>query len=409
MKEKKIDNRIARSGGSRFWKAALLTVAAGSFIFVVMSRFIVVVGEKNGKLLGSMYKIEEEDFDNPRLQLLRKRERLDDVVASGRTQFEKFVLLRQWTRKLWKGEKGGQFYYPPWDAVEIIDLARKIDNEGFCAQFAIVFLQACQSLGLHARYVDLPDHFVVAVWSDEFNDWVIMDPTADIHYEKNGFPLGGHDLLEAYWNNKVRGIFKVGSDGSRKHIKKEDIAQYRIFSIMLSANQIREPVQIIQNGVKKILVLDKNYKNYPVIGKDTLSFCGMFLAWKEDGRPELSNKIMSGEAADFEYPENQSIIEHSVLDPKRGIVRLRLFADNSPTFKTFMLKGDREGWSEVPNKVEVTLHPGVNKISAKIITQYGWEGPTSYIKLYYKPRWFPKTADETKKHYTLSQSEEVAE
>ena len=122
--------------------------------------------------------------------------------------FEKIVLLRKWAHSQWKA--GPSFYYPPWDAVEILDLARQHHNYGFCAQYGIVFLQACQSLGLHARYVDLPGHFVVGVWSDDYNKWVIMDPYNDIHFEQDGIPMKGRDICTAYWKN-VKNIYKVDS------------------------------------------------------------------------------------------------------------------------------------------------------------------------------------------------------
>ena len=112
------------------------------------------------------------------------------VTAPGKSEFEKIVLLRKWVRDQWEGTSN--FYYPPWDAVEILDLARKHGNSPFCAQYGIVFLQCCISLGIPARYVDLPGHFVVEVWSNEYNRWVLMDPTHDIHYEKKGIPVKGH-------------------------------------------------------------------------------------------------------------------------------------------------------------------------------------------------------------------------
>ena len=163
--------------------------------------WVIVTDEKNGEFFTSSYWLTEDPPSHPRLQELRRREKLDNVVAAGRTQFEKIVLLRGWVSRQWKSSN--QFYYPPWDALEILDLARRHDNRGFCAQYGVVFLQACQSLGLHARYVDLPGHFVVGVWSDEHNRWVIMDPDNDVHYEKNGRPLRGRDLLDAYWDERL--------------------------------------------------------------------------------------------------------------------------------------------------------------------------------------------------------------
>ena len=128
-----------------FVSVAILAV----FIFFAQSNFILITSLKNGEYSLGRYVFQEEDFSHPRLKLLRSREHLDEVVSSGKTQFDKIVLLRNWASKQWKA--GSCFYYPPFDAVEILDLARKNKNYGFCAQYAVVFLQACQSLGIPCK------------------------------------------------------------------------------------------------------------------------------------------------------------------------------------------------------------------------------------------------------------------
>src|SRR5258705_550633 len=186
---------------------AILLLATGLIGWVAQSEIVLVTSEQNGEIAVTSRALREDDFRNARLQLLRSRERLDEVVSAARTQFEAIVLLRAWARRQW--EPGGTFYYPPWDAVEILDLARKYDNRGFCAQYAVLLLQACQSMGIHARYVDLPGHFVVAAWSDDFDRWVVMDPTNDISYEKDGVPMRGRDLYRAYWRDDIGGLVEL--------------------------------------------------------------------------------------------------------------------------------------------------------------------------------------------------------
>src|SRR5262249_45322567 len=153
--------------------------------------------------------LSEDDFHHPRLQLLRSREKLDEVTAGARTQFQAALRLRAWAHRQW--QPGVSFYYPPWDAVEILDLARQHGNHGFCAQYAVVYLQACQSMGIHARYVDLQGHFIVAIWSDDFNRWIAMDPMYDLHYERYGIPMRGGELHRAYTTGNVDGVEKVDS------------------------------------------------------------------------------------------------------------------------------------------------------------------------------------------------------
>src|SRR5260221_10239247 len=111
--------------------------AAGLMGFLAQSEIVLVTGEQNGELAVPSYVFKEDDFENPRLRLLRSRESLDRIVSPAKSQFETILMLRAWAHMQWVA--GGSFYYPPWDAVEILDLARKHGNRGVCAQYAIVF------------------------------------------------------------------------------------------------------------------------------------------------------------------------------------------------------------------------------------------------------------------------------
>src|SRR5262245_28558618 len=88
------------------------------------AEFVQVIKLKNGRVFAGRYRVQEENWDHPRLQLLRTREKLDQVIAGGNREFDKIILLRKWAHDQWKGNRA-RFYYPPWDAVEILDLARQ--------------------------------------------------------------------------------------------------------------------------------------------------------------------------------------------------------------------------------------------------------------------------------------------
>src|SRR4051794_10114005 len=107
-------------------------LAAAAFVWLWGTPMTLVTQESNGEWLASAYRLKEDSFDHPRLALLRSRERLDDVVAAGHSEFDKIVLLRKWAHDQWS-YRGDAFYYPAWDAVEILDLARGLGNKGFCA------------------------------------------------------------------------------------------------------------------------------------------------------------------------------------------------------------------------------------------------------------------------------------
>ena len=365
---------------------AFTVVAAVLFGWLAQTEILLVTSERNGEFPVSPYALREDDFHHPRLQLLRGREKLDDVVSAAKTQFEKIVLLRRWAHRRWK--MGASFYYPPWDAVEILDLARKHGNNGFCEQYAIVFLQACQSMGIHARYVDLPGHFVVAVWSDEFNRWVVMDPTHDLHYERDGVPMRGRDLYRAYWTRDNGEVLKVDSEGRRKAVSRDDLSNYRLYSIGLLANQLSEPVEVKCNGVWRTLVLARAYWTYPKIGRDRLEITTEFLAWRSpDAEESFPHRVETRDQDDFRYALNQTIMFLANERLTNRILKVALLSNNSPTFERFLIRSEESAtWVPIPSTtIKWLLHPGMNELSARIETRDGWEANVSSMRMFYKP------------------------
>lgn len=373
----------------------LVYVAAGValaalLLWVAQSEIVLVTAEENGEISTSSYVLEEDDFRHPRLQLLRTREKLDELIGGTPRQFEAAIRLRAWTRRQW--EPGGEFYYPPWDAVEILDLAREHRNQGFCAQYAIVFLQACQSMGIHARYVDLPGHFVVAIWSDDFDRWVLMDPMNDLHYEKDQKPMRGRGLYRAYWAKNADGIEQVDSKGMRRPVNLADLEHYRLISIDTSANQLTEPVQVRINGVWKTLAHSDDYLAYPKVGRDQLMIESGFLAWRsgEAGAERFAERPETTEDDDFRYAMNQTIVLLANARVRGQILKVALLRQNSPTFARFQIRSEAStDWVASPSDtVKWLLHPGRNEIQARIETRDGWKGPASILSLYYKPPLF---------------------
>jgi hypothetical protein len=77
-------------------------------------------------------------------------------------------------------------YYPQWDALEI--LKRQPDGRpvgGFCQQYNILFLQACESFGFVGRDISIScgtlgrpttvGHEAVEIWSNQFKKWIWVD------------------------------------------------------------------------------------------------------------------------------------------------------------------------------------------------------------------------------------------
>lgn len=365
-------------------------VAVVALILLWRQPLMLVTHQENGEWLASTYRLEEDAPSHPRLKLLRQREKLDDVIAPGKTEFEKIVLLRHWVHSQWTYHNK-PFCYPAWDAVEILDLARRIGNEGFCAQYAIVLLQACQSLGLHARYVELPGHFVVAVWSDDYNRWVVMDPLNDFYFERNGEPLVGRALCRAYWTKNFKGIVHVAFDGTRTPVTLADLEVYKKYSIVPRANQLTDPAEIIvDDQPRRQLRLEKDFHRYPIVGRNRITIASPYIAWKDSRAKEYFEDMpMSDDEDEFTYRMNQSFVFVARRNLKHGLAKLILWSENTPDFKEFLYRINGGEWKTSDSKeIFWALDPGRNEIQVRARTEAGWLTKISRCSIFYKPAWW---------------------
>jgi hypothetical protein len=142
-----------------------------------------------------------ESFDAPGLRELRERERLDEVIAGAKQPFERALLLKDWVAAQWPHSNPNP--YPPWNANIILDWIRSGKTGGFCGQYSQVLLQSLASVGMTARYVEIGGdwnpvaHFVIEVWSNQYNKWVVLDADYNIHFERDGIPLSALEVHDA--------------------------------------------------------------------------------------------------------------------------------------------------------------------------------------------------------------------
>ena len=172
-----------------------------------------------------------DSFENPKLKELRTRHGLDAVVAPGNDEFERQILLLDWTHRQFK-----KFGHPSKDAHGALEILRAID-EGhtfFCSQYAQVLVSAAASLG----WVDRPlalrrhqgvnrvggstEHSVTEIWSNQHRKWVMLDPTSNLHLEKDGVPLNAVEIRqEWFYRGGTNLVFVVGKE--RKRYRKADL------------------------------------------------------------------------------------------------------------------------------------------------------------------------------------------
>lgn len=183
----------------------------------VSSESKLIVSEvRNHPFVRSSFSFVHEDPAFSELQDFRRQFNLDKVVEGTKTEWEKIKRLRSWTAGSW------DWFLPnsefddllSWDAKKILSgpvaKGNLSQRGGNCLHYAIVFAQACQSLGIPARIVNTNyaiwgGHELVEVWSRDYGKWIMADPNFDSMFydKKTGVPLNIlelHDLfLETYY------------------------------------------------------------------------------------------------------------------------------------------------------------------------------------------------------------------
>jgi hypothetical protein len=140
---------------------------------------------------------------SPRLKRLREHYRLGEVVAAGKTEMERLMLLRHWVRNQWHNawEGGADAWMPPWDALVILADKDRPDCLTMCTHYAAVFTQCAQALGWNARHCILDHHCVSEVFVVEHAKWAMIDTgntkargDLTLHFERRGVPLSALEL-----------------------------------------------------------------------------------------------------------------------------------------------------------------------------------------------------------------------
>jgi hypothetical protein len=154
------------------------------------------------------YPLQVEHWSEPKVAALRRQENLDRVVEGSSGEFDRFRRLLSWTRRQWP--VGDPEPYPLCNGIDILAAIRSGKTGGFCGQYSYLLADALKSFGYFSvRYVELenPDgasHFAVEAWSNEFDKWVLLDPTYAAYYtDGSGVPENALELHEAWVSKRT--------------------------------------------------------------------------------------------------------------------------------------------------------------------------------------------------------------
>jgi len=310
-----------------------------------------------------------------RLRILRERWNLGEVVAAGRTEFEKAVLLRQWVREQWDGWRMGACHFTtPWDSLVILEMCSRDLAHGMCTHYSTVFVHCAAALGMVARHVIIRGHCCAELYSNDHQKWVLMDPGGDAnhsrrstyHCERDGTPLSALETHRAWASGNWHDVRLVGHRA--EEFQTEDrIAHLSHFFI---ANRSDQMVSL--------------HPGEPEHGMSSYRYDG-YLWWKDADTPVLPMfSHWSGREGDFYWSVNRTRI-HLLRGRERGAVEVQL-ETATPNFRRYLAAFDNAPAEERGAAFLWNLHAGDNRLSVRAENAFAVPGPEAAVVVRFDPR-----------------------
>ena len=320
-------------------------------------------------------------FDNPKLRQLREKYRLDDVVAPGKDEFDRQVLLLDWVNHRFR--KFGRPDSPARGAGEILE-AIDSGHTFFCAHYADVFVSAAASMGWVDRALALrrPDnvgegsteHSSTEIWSNQYCKWVMFDPTFAMYVEKDGVPLSAFEVRQEWFYRDGRDIVFV-LDKQRIRRRKSDMPVFRSrhegFGDLVLDGGALNPYAFIG------YIPNTNFMD------GEIDYGRMFITKDKlcDGTKWHTRDNPVDPATEPYFPIGQAALTLT-SDGEAVRVSVRTL---TPSFKTFLMRTDGGEWTPAGDSIAWKLHPGSNRLDVKTVNLFGVEGPVSIAEIGLSP------------------------
>jgi hypothetical protein len=333
-----------------------------------------------------------EDPNSPKMKNLRQKYKLDEVVAGGRTEFEKLVLLRNWVSKQWRFQSP-KSHYPAWDADEILTL-----KAGICVQYAIVYMECATALGYQTRFFlgnnYATGHEVTEVWSDDYKKWVFMDPTESRHYvdPRTGTPLSVLEIrdliLATYYEGKTAGPDthpqkRVTSDliaacyGTQTTPGPVELRRRRDYDSQNGKFYVPAGLWMVLRYLPRNNFLSQPYPVPLTEGASDWDYPDFWM-WN-DGRnlTQYRYRNFTARRSDLAWTINEVCFDVA-YGAKPDLLAVQM-CTVTPYFETFLVKIDDQGWKPSGRTVDWTLHAGANRLEMRVRNTSGVEGPVSFV------------------------------
>jgi transglutaminase-like putative cysteine protease len=351
---------------------------------------------ENAAFRYSSMPFEYEDPNSPKMRALRQKYKLDEVVAAGRTEFERLVLLRDWVSKQWPFQPPENRHYPAWNADEILTL-----KYGFCVQYAIVYMECATALGYQARFFFGNNydtgHEVTEVWSNDFKKWIFMDAKDNWNHldPRTGTPMSVLEIrdliLATYYQGKT-----AGPETRPKEFITSDLiatcygTQFKPEAVDPKREKdgcggkdgkfyVPPGLWVVLRFMPRNNFLSQPYPEPRVQGWSGWDYAD-FWSW-DDCRnlPEYKYRHRTARRSDLGWTINE--VRFDVAYGDRPDVLAVQMCTVTPYFETFLVNVDGQGWKPAERTVDWALHAGRNRLEMRVRNSSGVEGPVSFVEV----------------------------
>lgn len=343
------------------------------YLYLGVAPTPVKVAIKRTKILKSNYDFIYEHWKEDKLKQLRETEDFVKITESG--QFNYFLKLCDWVHRQWPRSVPDP--YPLSNALAILKDIRSGKTGGFCGQYAYVLADVLKSLGFfNVRYVELwsnrgknQSHFVVEVWSDRFEKWLILDPDYNLYYEvkSTGQPANAYEVRHSLFGGGAVAARPI--DPAEKIKEDEQVHFYANFAVSLRSDLLRhsKPLTIGDRFNMFLFFRDRNTTDF----------------YPSGGIPytHISERI-----EDLYFDCNAARVEYTI-EPGTQDVLLSFYTDSSmPNFKGFSASKDLgKSWVELPgNRLRVKKSTEPVTLLLTPVNMYGKPGCLNTINIEFK-------------------------
>ena len=341
-----------------------------------------VVGSHNEEIVRTSIPFQYEPYSAPKLKELRAKYHLDDVVRGAKSEFDIIAKLAAWSTQQWKWREWHlDDFYPPWDALEI--LKKMPDGKpvgGFCQQYDLVFLQACESFGFVGRDISISSgtlgrptmigHEPMEIWSNQFRKWIWVDSTGAFYPQDSatGVPLSLWEMRR----RQIRVLRGQPVEPTRiVHIidTHSEVGQWRGLDADISFAELRL--------IPRSNFLEQKWPLPLNNGRWGWNWPG-FEVWTDKevpAQPIYPNLVTRH--GNFEWTLNQA---HFALEPTSTAGEFHVHLDTeTPGFATFVAEIDGGNKANVPAVFPWKLHAGRNRLKVWPRNDAGRDGIASWI------------------------------